>query len=117
MGVGMGACEEEIFKLVEELATLLGASMGGSRPAVDEGFIKERFLIGQSGKVISPKLHIALGISGSIQYMMGVQNSEFILAVNRDRDAQIFKFCDIGIVGDLIDVLPMLIDEIKREEE
>jgi electron transfer flavoprotein alpha subunit len=112
MGVGLGACKDEIFKSAEELATLLGASMGGSRPAVDEGFIEERFLIGQSGKIISPKIHIALGISGSIQYMMGVQNSEFILAVNKDRDAQIFKFCDIGIVGDLIDVLPRLIDEI-----
>jgi electron transfer flavoprotein alpha subunit len=112
VGVGLGACEEEIFKLVEKLATLLGASMGGSRPAVDEGFIKERFLIGQSGKIISPKIHIALGVSGSTQYIMGVQNSEFILAINKDRDAQIFKFCDLGIVGDLIDVLPRLIDEI-----
>ena len=114
IGIGMGACNPEIMKYVNELAELLGAAIGGTRPAVDEGYIKEDQMIGVSGKTVRPKLHIALGISGAMQYMTGVLDSKVILSVNKDPNAPIFEMSDIGIVGDLKKVLPILIEELKQ---
>ncbi|MEM1545702.1 MAG: electron transfer flavoprotein subunit alpha/FixB family protein [Candidatus Methanomethylicia archaeon] len=114
VGVGLGGCKPETFKLIRDLAETLGAAIGGTRPAVDEGYIKEDQMIGQSGKTVRPKIHIALGVSGAMQYMVGVMDSKTIIAVNKDPNAPIFKMCDIGIVGDLNDVLPILLEEIKQ---
>jgi electron transfer flavoprotein alpha subunit len=114
VGVGLGGCKPDTFNLIKELAETLGAAIGGTRPAVDEGYIKEDQMIGQSGKTVRPKIHIALGASGAMQYMVGVMDSKTIIAVNKDPNAPIFKMCDVGIVGDLNDVLPRLIEEIKK---
>ena len=114
IGVGLGGCRPETFKLIGDLAETLGAAIGGTRPAVDEGYIREDQMIGQSGKTVRPRIHIALGVSGAMQYMVGVMDSGIIIAVNKDPNAPIFKMCDVGIVGDLNDVLPILIEEIKQ---
>lgn len=114
IGIGMGACNPEIMRHVGELAKILGAAIGGTRPAVDEGYIKEDQMIGVSGKTVRPQLHIALGISGAMQYMTGVMGSKVILSINRDPNAPIFQMSDIGIVGDLKDVLPKLVEELKK---
>jgi electron transfer flavoprotein alpha subunit len=114
VGVGLGGCKPDTFNLIKELAETLGAAIGGTRPAVDEGYITENQMIGQSGKTVRPKIHIALGASGAMQYMVGVMDSKTIVAVNKDPNAPIFKMCDIGIVGDLNDVLPILIEEIRQ---
>lgn len=114
IGIGLGACNPEIIKYVNELAEILGAAIGGTRPAVDEGYIKEDQMIGVSGKTVRPQLHIALGISGAMQYMTGVLDSKVILSINKDPNAPIFKISDIGIVGDLKKVLPILIKELRE---
>ena len=114
IGIGRGACKSEIMKNVYELAEILGAAIGGTRPALDEGYIKEDQMIGVSGKTVRPKLHIALGVSGAMQYMSGVLDSKVILAINKDPNASIFKLSDIGIVGDLKEVLPILIEELRK---
>jgi len=102
------------FKPVRELAELLGASVGGTRPALDEGWITEEQMIGQSGKTVRPKLYIGLGISGEMHHTVGILDSEVIVAVNNDENAPIFQVADVGIVGDLRDVLPHLLKEFER---
>jgi len=102
------------FKPVRELAELLGASVGGTRPALDEGWIVEEQMIGQSGKTVRPKLYIGLGISGEMHHTVGILDSEVIVAVNNDENAPIFQVADVGIVGDLRDVLPHLLKEFER---
>jgi electron transfer flavoprotein alpha subunit len=97
------------FKPLRELADFLGASVGGTRPAVDEGWIGEEDMIGQSGKTIRPKVYIGLGISGEMHHTIGILNSEYIIAVNKDENAPIFQVADLSILGDLREIIPYLL--------
>lgn len=111
---GRGVGKEENFKIIDELAKLLGGAVGASRDVVDRGWKTYPHQIGLSGKTVSPSLYIAAGISGSIQHLAGMQTSENIIAINKDPDAQIFKVADLGIVGDLNEVVPLLIERVKE---
>ena len=111
---GRGVGSKEGFKLIKELAEVLGAEIGGSRVTVELNWIDADRQVGQTGKTISPKLYIACGISGAIQHLVGMQNSEIIVAINRDPNAPIFSVAHYCIVGDLHKVLPILIEEVKK---
>ena len=113
---GRGVGGEEGFKTIQALADVLNAEIGGSRVAVEKGWISKDHQVGQTGKSVRPQLYIACGISGSIQHRAGMQNSDFIIAINKDPAAQIFTVADIGIVGDLFEVIPVLIEEFKAAD-
>ncbi len=114
-GRGMG--NKDDFKMVEDLSNLLGGVVGATRPAIEEGWISKIHQVGQSGKIVAPKLYIACGISGATQHISGIMNSDYIVAINKDEDAPIFEVANVGIVGDVKKVLPIMIEEIKKIKE
>ena len=116
VAVGRGIKKAENIYLARELADAMGAALGASRDVVDRGWLSYPHQIGLSGKTVSPKLYIAVGISGSIQHLAGMQTAGRIVAINKDPDAQIFKVADFGIVGNLFDILPKLTAMIKKGE-
>jgi electron transfer flavoprotein alpha subunit len=111
---GRGMITAENFKMLDKLAEIVGGVVAGSRCAVDEGWIKHDRQVGQTGKTVHSKLYIACGISGAIQHLVGMQDSEFIIAINKDKTAPIFDVAHLGIVGDCMEVIPSLIARLEQ---
>jgi electron transfer flavoprotein alpha subunit len=113
VSVGRGIEEEENIELVEELADVLDATLSASRPIVDNGWLPKNRQVGQSGKVVTPDVYLAVGISGAVQHVAGMKGSDTIIAINTDPNAPIFDIADYGIVGDLFDVVPALVEQFQ----
>jgi electron transfer flavoprotein alpha subunit len=111
---GRGLGKPEHFALVEDLAEALGAAVGATRAVVDAGWRPHQEQIGQTGRTVSPRLYVAVGVSGAVQHNVGMQGADAIVAVNRDPDAPIFKIASFGIVGDLFEVVPALSAEVRN---
>jgi electron transfer flavoprotein alpha subunit len=116
VGGGRGLGEKDNFKLAEDLAEALGGAVAATRAVVDAGWYPYAAQIGQTGKTVAPKLYLACGISGAIQHKVGMQSSENVLAINKDPNAPIFEFSDLGVVGDLHKILPKLTEAIKQKK-
>jgi electron transfer flavoprotein alpha subunit len=116
IGGGRGLGKKENFELAEQLADSLGGAVAATRAVVDAGWYPYAAQIGQTGKTVAPNLYLALGISGAIQHKVGMQNSENILAINKDQNAPIFEFSDLGVVGDLHKIVPKLTEAIKAKK-
>ncbi len=114
--VGRGIGDEKTLEKAKELADLLGAAMGATRPITDEGWLPDRTQIGQTGVTIAPKLYIGLGVSGAVHHTVGIRGSEIIVAINKDPEAPIFEMATYGIVGDVHEILPLLIEKIRQEK-
>jgi electron transfer flavoprotein alpha subunit len=114
VSVGRGIKEKENISLVEGLAQAMGAELAASRPICDAGWLPMERQVGSSGQTVSPKMYMAIGISGAIQHLVGMKGSKTIVAINKDANAPIFEVADYGIVGDLFEVIPALIEEVKK---
>ncbi|MDH3520836.1 MAG: electron transfer flavoprotein subunit alpha/FixB family protein [Myxococcales bacterium] len=111
-GRGVGA-PEKFEEVIKPLAEALGGAMGASRPVVDAGWLPHAYQVGSSGQVVSPKLYVAAGISGAIQHLVGMKSSNFIIAINKDADAPIFEVANVGVVGDLLEIVPALTAAVR----
>ena len=114
VAVGRGIKSQEHLALAENLAKALGAELAASRPICDAGWLPMERQIGSSGQTVAPKVYIAVGISGAIQHLVGMKGSKAVVAINKDANAPIFEIADYGIVGDLFEIVPALVEEVKK---
>ena len=112
--MGRGLKEQKNIELAKQLADALGAEIAASRPICDSGWLPMDRQIGSSGQTVAPKLYLALGISGAIQHIVGMKGSRAIIAINKDAEAPIFEIADFGVVGNLFEIVPPLIEEVKK---
>jgi electron transfer flavoprotein alpha subunit len=114
VSVGRGIKEQKNLEMAQKLADALGGEIAASRPICDNGWLPMERQVGSSGQTVAPKLYLALGISGAIQHIVGMKGSRTIIAINKDSEAPIFEVADIGVVGNLFDIVPPLIEEVKK---